>query len=125
MMLAVRPRTLIIDDEEAIRDACTQVLAKEGHIVETAANGIDVQVCPGSEISRNRVTDATIGIRAITASYFSSVTFNTVWSSDYGLAIGSSEMTVANNLLTNFVNAGIFSAAVGTCTNMAFPATRF
>jgi DNA-binding NtrC family response regulator len=34
-----KTRILIIDDEEAIRDSCTQVLAREGHLVETAADG--------------------------------------------------------------------------------------
>jgi two-component system sensor histidine kinase/response regulator len=30
---------LIIDDEESIRDSCSQITAKEGHSVETAVNG--------------------------------------------------------------------------------------
>lgn len=31
---------LVIDDEEYMRDSCSQVLTKEGHRVETAENGM-------------------------------------------------------------------------------------
>lgn len=34
-----KPHTLIIDDEEAILDSCSQVLKREGHTVKTAKNG--------------------------------------------------------------------------------------
>lgn len=38
-MLVERSRVLVIDDEEVIRDSCTQALVKEGHIVKCAENG--------------------------------------------------------------------------------------
>jgi len=31
---------LIIDDEEAIRDSCRQVLSKDGYMTETAEDGL-------------------------------------------------------------------------------------
>ncbi|MFC2145988.1 response regulator, partial [Acidobacteriota bacterium] len=31
---------LVIDDEESMRDSCSQVLTKEGHCVEAAENGM-------------------------------------------------------------------------------------
>jgi len=34
-----RPVVLIIDDEESIRDSCSQIVTKAGYAVETAANG--------------------------------------------------------------------------------------
>ncbi|MBD3414535.1 MAG: response regulator [Candidatus Aminicenantes bacterium] len=34
-----KPIILIIDDEESIRDSCTQVLAKEGYSVDTSSDG--------------------------------------------------------------------------------------
>ena len=36
-----RPVILVIDDEEIMRDSCSQILAKEGHTVETAENGTE------------------------------------------------------------------------------------
>lgn len=33
-------RILVIDDEESMRDSCSQVLSKDGHCVDTAENGI-------------------------------------------------------------------------------------
>jgi len=38
-MFIERPRILIIDDEEVIRDSCSQALMKEGNIVKSAKNG--------------------------------------------------------------------------------------
>jgi two-component system sensor histidine kinase/response regulator len=38
-MLLERPRVLVIDDEEVIRDACSQVLMAQGSIVHTVENG--------------------------------------------------------------------------------------
>jgi signal transduction histidine kinase len=38
-MLAKKGRVLIIDDEEVIRDSCTQTLMKEGYVVNSAENG--------------------------------------------------------------------------------------
>jgi two-component system sensor histidine kinase/response regulator len=34
-----KPVVLIIDDEESIRDSCSQIVAKNGYLVETAENG--------------------------------------------------------------------------------------
>jgi two-component system sensor histidine kinase/response regulator len=34
-----KPVVLIIDDEESIRDACSQIVARDGYLVETAENG--------------------------------------------------------------------------------------
>ena len=36
--MANKERILIIDDEEVIRDSCTQALVKVGYIVESAEN---------------------------------------------------------------------------------------
>jgi two-component system sensor histidine kinase/response regulator len=38
-MLLERPRVLVIDDEEVIRDACSQILMAQGSIVHTVASG--------------------------------------------------------------------------------------
>lgn len=40
-MLLERPRILIIDDEEVIREACSQILRAQGSVVSLAANGDD------------------------------------------------------------------------------------
>jgi DNA-binding response OmpR family regulator len=37
--MSPKSNILIIDDEEAIRDSCRQVLEKEGHSVRTARDG--------------------------------------------------------------------------------------
>lgn len=37
--MAKKEKILIIDDEEVMRDGCTQILSKEGYLVETAENG--------------------------------------------------------------------------------------
>jgi DNA-binding NtrC family response regulator len=39
--MAENPVILIIDDEEAIRDSCSQVLKKDGYTVKTAKDGIE------------------------------------------------------------------------------------
>jgi len=39
--MAENPLMLIIDDEEAIRDSCSQVLKKDGYTVKTAKDGIE------------------------------------------------------------------------------------
>jgi two-component system sensor histidine kinase/response regulator len=39
MMLEPKPVVLVIDDEEFMRDSCSQVLAKDGYRPETAENG--------------------------------------------------------------------------------------
>ena len=40
-MIIERGRVLVIDDEEVIRDSCARALKKEGHIVRTAADGLE------------------------------------------------------------------------------------
>mgnify|MGYP003960907659 CR=1 FL=1 len=39
--MAEKPRILIIDDEEIVRDSCTQILAKSNYEIATASNGRD------------------------------------------------------------------------------------
>jgi signal transduction histidine kinase len=39
--MAEKPRILIIDDEEIVRDTCTQILAKSNYEIATASNGRD------------------------------------------------------------------------------------
>jgi two-component system sensor histidine kinase/response regulator len=34
-----KPKVLVIDDEESMRDSCSQILAKDGYQPETAENG--------------------------------------------------------------------------------------
>jgi CheY-like chemotaxis protein len=41
MMQGRKPLTLIIDDEEALRDGCRQTLEKSGYTVLTAGEGIE------------------------------------------------------------------------------------
>ncbi|MDZ7290248.1 MAG: hybrid sensor histidine kinase/response regulator [candidate division KSB1 bacterium] len=40
MVPAARPFVLVIDDEEAMRDSCRQILAKEGYVTDDAENGL-------------------------------------------------------------------------------------
>ena len=47
-----KPLILIIDDEEALRDGCKQVLEKSGYAVLTAANGIE-----GIRLAREHLPD--------------------------------------------------------------------
>ena len=37
--MSEQPTILVIDDEEAMRDSCTQALTKDGYLTETAKNG--------------------------------------------------------------------------------------
>ena len=36
-----KPLILVIDDEESIRDSCSQIIAKEGHLPDSAENGAE------------------------------------------------------------------------------------
>jgi DNA-binding NtrC family response regulator len=48
----IRPRILVIDDEETIRKTLSTILLDEGYIVDTAENGTDALV-KSNEISYN------------------------------------------------------------------------